>query len=209
MNLRTFSTESEWVETSVHYLQSLAQEKSHLAIALAGGNTPRGIYTAWGQLEEKNQIHFFELDERYLPHDHSNSNYRMIAETLVPKHFSFFDTSLPITESLERYEAILQPFDLCVIGIGPDGHIASLFPYSGALKEKRLVAHTTTDQFAGHDRLTLTFPAILQSKHIIVLLKGADKQFILNELEHPTKTTEAFPALKLLEHSDLTILFAK
>jgi len=186
-------------------------------------------------------VEFFQVDERYVPQGDVNSNFNLIIQSGLPplaRAFHHFDTSISIAESLRKYEIELpEYFDLVVLGIGEDGHIASLFPHDPALHEKiRLVAHTTTDVFAVKDRLTITLPLILSSKKILVLLKGAEKKKVLDEIlyvgrrelqqnsEHSEREGEApvrlcrpegatrapikaLPAKALLGHNDVTVHF--
>ena len=161
------------------------------------------------------RIELFQVDERYVPRDHPDSNYKNFLHLLGgvrgDTRVYAFDPLLSIKEALDAYEKIIQkslPFDLCILGLGSDGHTASLFPNLSALHENtRLVAHTTTDNFAVRDRLTMTFPAIMASKKILLLLRGKEKKQILDGLLHSNKTIDELPAKKLLEHPDLTIHF--
>lgn len=216
MDLKIFADKPTFVTAGVDAITSICETIDNSTIALSGGSTPRPVYEALAT--QKNlpwsQIIFFQTDERYVPANDPNSNRAMIQQTLLqahqPKACHFFDTTLPLDECLDRYEAALYPFDLCILGIGPDGHIASLFPHSAALEEdEHLVAHTTTDMFPVHDRLTITFPAILASKKIILLLGGKEKKAILDDLLYSKKSIDELPAKKLLEHPYLTIHFLK
>lgn len=204
IDIRLFSHEDHFIQDSVNFItQACPGGKG--TIALSGGGTPRPIYENLPPLPD---IEFFEVDERYVPSNHQDSNFKLITETLNPKRFHFFNTSRPISTCLKQYESELpkSPFDLIILGIGPDGHIASLFPRSKALKEKkRLVAHTTTDQFTVHDRLTLTFPCIMKAKKLLVLLRGKEKEKTLNTLTNGKESLEEFPAKKLLTHPHLQI----
>lgn len=199
MNVRTFRDQKTWIGTSLAIIEQAR------TIALAGGQTPKPVYTDINPEDKE----FFQTDERYVPADHPDSNQKMI-RCYIPELIAF-DTSLPIEKCLARYEALLpEQFDLVILGIGQDGHIASLFPHSPALHEtKRRVAHTTTDMFKIHDRLTLTLPPILNSTSILVLLEGEKKAKILNELEHSEKSIEELPAKALLKHENLIIHYLK
>lgn len=232
---KTFSTAQEWIHASVDYLVATCVENDHIRLALSGGSTPAPIYKSFAaskKLSQTLRITFFEVDERCVPADDSNSNQRLIYTHFIepfrahnPTRLStgyFFRTDCSIQQSLSEYEQcltqnihtpnLLHPvlFDLCVLGLGTDGHTASLFPHSPTLHEtERLVAHTTTDEFAVRDRLTITFNAIMASNKILLLVKGKEKQSIIHDLLYSTKTIDELPAKKLLEHPDLTIHYAE
>ncbi len=232
MNLQTFSDQKSWLDASVAWFEKAVNESNHAAIALSGGSTPIPIYEAIA-LEAKvnhTSIEVYQVDERYVPPDHPDSNQKLIMDHLIlPAQerakkeggyspfccATFFPTHKPIEKAVKSYHRTIKNgmapsggLTLSILGIGPDGHTASLFPHSPALHEtKRFTAHTTTDTFTIHDRLTLTFPAIMSSRHLLVLLKGKNKQAILDDLLHSNKSIDEMPAKKLLEHPNLTIHF--
>lgn len=206
MELKTFTNEDEFIKEAVAFIKNSCEEKN-CKIALSGGSTPKAVYEALSR-SKLDKFEFYQVDERFVPENHPNSNYKMLKES-IKKEIHHFDTSLPAQESLKKYSKELPktPFDLCILGIGTDGHTASLFPNSQALnEEKSAVAHTRKHEFTIDDRLTLTFPAIMTSKKLLVLLKGKEKQETLNRIQDPQSTIKEFPAKRLLEHPDLTIL---
>lgn len=190
MELRTFNNEADFIAANLEFLEGAE------TIALSGGSTPVSTYEAMKNF----QADFYQVDERYVAPTDENSNQKMIAAA-IGKDFHHFDTSLSIEEALNKYEQEITKtnFDVCILGIGPDGHTASLFPGSPALNETRAVAHTQTEEFNIKDRLTITFPKILASKKLLVLLK--DKQEILAKLQGGA----AIPAQRLLQHPSLQV----
>jgi 6-phosphogluconolactonase len=193
----TFQNEQDFIDTVVQAIHSRILRKIEsgriFRLALSGGSTPGPIYSRLAEQEIPwDQVEVYLVDERYVPLDHPHSNYRMIHETLLshvkPGKFVYFDTGLSIEECLRKYESQLKEtqdglFDLILLGIGNDGHTASLFPNSPALGEtERWVAHTTTDQFDVRDRLTLTFPALENADERFFLVKGTEKRdLIMNQ----------------------------
>lgn len=216
MKLKTFQREEDFVVETVNFIKNLCTNNSTdqtIKIALSGGNTPKPVYQALAKANLPfDSIEFFQVDERYVPEDHTDSNCRMIYGNLIkntnPHKFHYFQTSLPIEKALQKYQEEITniQFDLTILGIGPDGHTASLFPNSNALNETASpVAHTQTNEFAVKDRLTLTFPKILESKKLLVLLKGKEKEILIDNLQNPSTNFKDFPAKKLTDHKDLTI----
>ena len=188
-------------------------ESGRFAVALAGGNTPRGVYELLakepaGKLPW-DKIHLFFGDERHVPPDHPDSNYRMVRETLVGKvpipeanvHRVRAEMDAPTPAS--QYESTLreffhlQPgewprFDLILLGMGDDGHTASLFPGSPALQEasRLVVANPTTLK---GDRITLTLPVLNHAANVIFLVSGAGKAPIMQSAFASANGTR-FPA---------------
>lgn len=221
MHINFFTKEDEYIEAGIKLIADICSKtKKNPSVALSGGSTPKTLYSALSTSNKIpfDKIDFWQVDERYVKKTNQNSNYRLIEQTLLsgdkkPNSFHNFNTSLPLDKCLENYKKDLEnnlheDFDLIILGIGPDGHTASLFPNSDALKEtKNPVAHTITDRFNVKDRLTLTFPPLLKSKNILILINGAEKMDTLNELTQGNKSTEDFPAKKLIEHPNLEIFY--
>lgn len=200
MIIKKLKTEQEFIEESVKFILQILQENPEANIALSGGTTPISIYKSLGK--KVPQGNFFQVDERYVPANQPDSNQKMIRETLNPANFHAFDTSLPPEAAIEKYaQELPEQFDLTILGIGEDGHYASIFPHTKIHNAK--TQHTTTENHAIKDRLTITEKPILESKNILILLKN--KPEILKELQNPTKTKEDFPALKLLKSPQITL----
>lgn len=190
---------SKWREIS----SAAVEERGHFAVALSGGKTPVPFYIKLGRQKGEgsgwSKTHIFWVDERFVPDTDPDSNYRMIRETLLDPadvplgniHPVRTDLPDPISTA-ERYqkevalffnlpEGCIPEFDLIILGIGTDGHIASLFPGSPALKEKkRLVAPVIADGKM-HKRVTLTLPVLNKARNLIFLVTGKDKTKVLSE----------------------------
>lgn len=181
------------------------QERGRFCVALSGGNTPRAIYSLLASEHKElpwDRIHVFFGDERHVPPDHPDSNFRMATESLLSK--------VPIPEkNVHRIRAELEAevaateyeqelvnffhldnqemprFDLIFLGIGEDGHTASLFPGSNALTEtSRRVVANWVEKFKTF-RITFTFPVLNHAAEVAFLVSGADKAQILNEIISP------------------------
>lgn len=176
--------------------QIAAAASGRIAVALSGGATPRATYRA---LAEKDlpwgRIHWFWGDERFVPPDDPQSNYRMARETLLERapdaaiHPVATVGSSP-DDAAERYERLLQAFygadaidparplfDIVLLGLGADGHTASLFPGSAVLDERVRWVRATEN-----GRITLTYPVLASSRHTIFLVSGAEKRDALERL---------------------------
>lgn len=170
-------------------------ERGVFRIALSGGNTPRPVYESLARLAlpwEKWEITFG--DERCVPPDSEDSNFRMA------RHAWFEPAGVPSTSILrmegesapdaaaEKYEKELlgraTPYrhDLILLGMGDDGHTASLFPGTEALQIKdRLVVANFVPKFGTH-RITLTYPALNAARHVCFLVSSAGKEAVLQEV---------------------------
>jgi len=174
------------------------------SVALSGGSTPKALYSllATEEFSEQlawRQIHFFWGDERCVAPDHAESNFRMVQEALLAQIDISIDNvhrmageKIPSVAAAE-YEAQLRKhfhvdndawprFDLILLGLGEDGHTASLFPGSSALnKTEHLVAAPYVEKLKSH-RLTLTLPVINSAREIFFLVAGQSKADIVQEL---------------------------
>ncbi len=179
------------------WAQQAIADHGYFAVALAGGSTPKQLYSQLAKAKDIDwsQIRLFWGDERYVASDHPDSNFRMTQDTLlkhvaIPTHqiYPWPTTSGDPALDAKHYAALLrtafngdQPqFDLVLLGIGTDGHTASLFPETEAL----LVTDdlTAVGSKSGEPRLTLTFPVINQSHRVVFLVAGASKAEIVKEV---------------------------
>lgn len=161
------------------------------ALALAGGATPRAAYELLAASPgiDWTQVDLFWGDERAVPLDHPDSNYHMVRETLLAPATVRAARVYPMPVDLpdldaaaQQYDATLQRvlgtpprFDLVLLGLGEDGHTASLFPGQAAIdEEERYVVATAAPRIA--PRLTLTRPALRAARTLLFLVSGAGKR---------------------------------
>lgn len=177
-------------------------EHGRFTIALSGGNTPRGVYILLAEKADTfpwAKTFFFFGDERSVPPDHPNSNYRMAKEALfskapVPEKNVFrVPAEVGAQEAADSYENTLKEFfklqggqwprfDLILLGIGDEGHTASLFPDSVALAEtSRLVASNWIEKLKTN-RITFTFPVINNASETMFLVAGPGKAEIVKSV---------------------------
>jgi 6-phosphogluconolactonase len=192
------------------------------ALALSGGNTPRRVYQLLASTYRReirwDAVHLFWGDERYVPPEDPRSNQRMARQTLLDHvpcpegNVHPVPTHLPVADDAAReYEATLRAFfvgedwprfDVLLLGLGPEGHIASLFPASAALQERSRWVVATTVPADPPIRVTLTLPAIASARRICVLVAGGEKadalRHVLGETAHPT----VYPAAALRAAGD-------
>jgi 6-phosphogluconolactonase len=184
------------------------QKSGRFTVALSGGSTPRSLYQllASGAFPKLpwDKTYFFFGDERHVPPDHPDSNYRMANEAMlskvpipaanvfrIPAEMNDADAAAGAYEQTLRNFFGWRPgdfprFDLVLLGLGPDGHTASLFPGSSALDENnKLVVANWVEKFKTH-RITFTFPVLNHAACVMFLASGADKAAMVHEvLENP------------------------
>lgn len=208
----------EWIS---HRMKRAIADRGQCIIALSGGSTPRPVYDALGREDiDWSNVFVHLIDERYVPAHHQDSNQRLVRDTLlynarIPEsNLVFPDTTLPLDECVQDYEGKVHALwadhmtDVCVLGMGDDGHIASLFPplQPHMMDDTRIVIHTTTDRFVIHDRITLTLNPIAASNSHVFLLTGADKKKTWDELFTSTDTENRWPAKRILAQEDVAAI---
>lgn len=187
-------------------LAMAADTDGRFSVALSGGSTPRRLYellatSPYREAFPWQRTHWFWGDERFVPHDSPDSNYRMVREAMLARVAIPSANIHPIPtepgtpeESARAYERDLkhyygsgeltsnQPlFDVTFLGLGPEGHIASLFPGTPALRER---SHWVKAVIGAkpEPRITLTYPALESSRAIAFLVVGVKKRPVLEQL---------------------------
>jgi 6-phosphogluconolactonase len=204
-------------------------ERERFALSLAGGSTPKVLYASLADADlDWSRVHFFFGDERCVPPDHAESNYRMAREALLskvavpPANVHRMRAELAsVDEAAMSYQHELRAFfeladasdvprfDLVLLGMGPDGHTASLFPETSAVEEReRLVTAVWVPKFGVH-RITLTARAINAAACALFLVAGKDKADTLKAvLEGPKKPSE-LPAQLIAPHEGELLWFVE
>ena len=175
--------------------------KGKFVVALSGGNTPNRLYQLLATPEfskniEWNKVFIFWGDERFVPHTDSDSNYRMVKENLLdyitipPKNISPVPTEGKAKDCAKQYEQIIHSFfgkkkivfDCVLLGIGNDGHTASLFPGTDILKEKKKLIKEVWVEEKQIWRISFTLSLINNSKQVIFLVAGKDKNEVVAKI---------------------------
>ncbi len=190
-------------------------------VALSGGSTPSLAYSFLGEeLLPWNRVNVFLGDERWVAHDDESSNARMLRNTLLsapPGSDACFypipttdcqtpeESSLAFSRLLGSVFSTPQPiFDLILLGLGADGHTASLFPGSQSLNVKD--SFTTVGRGNNQERITLTASTISLAKKIVFLVSGTSKQIALKRLLDQTESYERTPAKLVQPGSEVLVL---
>ncbi len=220
MRVLVHENKEELAEAAARDFARRAEEaigaSSHFAVALAGGSTPEATYERlardYADRLDWDRVHVFFGDERTVPPDHEDSNYRMARESLLSRvavgSVHRMRGEMPPAQAAESYEEELREFfgepdeppsfDLILLGIGEDGHTASLFPETSALEvhDRWVVANPVLKLET--IRLTLTVPVINASRAVNFLVAGESKAGALKEVlegdadprEHPAKLVD-------------------
>ncbi|MBI3083030.1 MAG: 6-phosphogluconolactonase [Candidatus Omnitrophica bacterium] len=192
--------------------QQQVQVSGRFSVALSGGSTPRRLYELLASEPYRNripwdQVHVFWADERCVPFDHPDSNFRQAFELLLSRvplppvnvYRIPADQGDPVSAAASYEQTLraffrLEPnswpeFDLVLLGLGADGHMASLFPRSVALRETHRFVVATRGGAPDLPRVTLTIPVLNHATHLLWLVAGAEKSSVIRDVltgpEHP------------------------
>jgi len=222
MNNRVIVADLE--EMSIHGAKHVTEliERSIKAnkkcmIALSGGNTPKKLYERLATEEFSSRIpwdltYWFFGDERHVPPDDERSNYKLASETLLSKvpipHNNIYrimtekpdppaiaaNYELTLMKAFHLAPGELPIFDLMFLGIGADGHTASLFPHSDALQITTRMTTANNIPETEEWRITMTFPVINAAKNLLFLVSGKEKAEALNQVINGKSNPEEYPA---------------
>jgi 6-phosphogluconolactonase len=200
-----------------------ADARGRARVAISGGGTPKVAFEMLADPAQPfraampwDKLDLWWVDERCVPPDHPDSNYRMTRLSLLdhvplaPAQIHRMEGELAPDVAASRYEAELRSsfrlegnetpcpefprFDLIALGLGPDGHTASLFPHTAALREVTRLAVANHVQNKDAWRITLTWPVINNGASVFFLIAGADKAQILSEVMTGPRDPERLPS---------------
>ena len=178
----------------ISQLQQAIEQRGHALLAVSGGKTPAALFDWLSQQPlDWSKVIITLADDRWLPPDHADSNTRLLRQHLLQgaaaARFVPLVNAAPtpekgLAQAIERFNALPQPFDLILLGMGDDGHTASLFPCAPQLQH----AFSTSEplvamypQTAPYGRISLSANALRQSRQNILLISGASKQAVLQQ----------------------------
>lgn len=203
---------------------SAIKNQNQFTVALAGGSTPKSFYQLLTSEKFRNDIDwnsvfFFFGDERNVLPDDAESNFRMAIENLFqplkisPENIFRWETEFEDAETIAGdYETKIidffdlgenefPKFDLILLGMGDDGHTASLFPMTKALAESEKIAVENQVEKLNTWRLTLTYPAINNAENVIFMVRGEDKAETLKQVLEGGFDPQKFPSQKIKPES--------
>lgn len=226
LEIRTLTTPQELFAAAAEEVVRTANEavaqRGRFTIALSGGSTPKNLYNLLATNARTalpwDRMFFFWGDERHVPPTDPESNYRMAEETMLSKIpvaagnvFRIKAENPDAVAVAEAYEQTLRKFfqlepeqvptfDLILLGMGPDGHTASLFPGTAALHEKsRLVVANWVDKLKA-SRITLTLPVLNAARCVTFLVSGTDKATVLRAVLEENVPAEQYPSKLVRPH---------
>lgn len=229
MNITIFSNLDVLFRKSADLFVELSekaiQEHGKFTVALSGGSSPKAIFSLLSTKEyadkiEWNKVYFFWVDERWVSLDDEKSNFKMTLETLLDKVpvnkdqvFPMYKEGIEPEDYAKEYEIQIRTvlsdegiFDFILLGMGDDGHTASLFPGEKVLHEKEKWVDAYYLKSQEMYRITLTEPIINKAENILIVTFGTSKKHALNEVVHGEFNPELYP-LQLIDKRDGVQIF--
>lgn len=223
MEIQIFNTLQELNKSFTEWFKEINSSEGHITVALSGGSTPKSLFDYWSSLPQDEidwtKIKFFWGDERCVAPDDSESNYKMTKEHLfnnikIPEEniYRIKGENNPIDEA-KRYGELLNSelelvngtpvFDIVILGMGDDGHTASIFPHEIELWDNKNNCVTATHPESGQKRVSLTGKVINAAKNVVFLVTGNNKAEKVKEIiEQPQESEKKYPAALVQPDSD-------
>lgn len=213
METRIYNNKQEVAEYFSKYLEQLITEKDKLSVALSGGSTPKVVFdhlsNHYAHLDWS-KVHFFWGDERCVPPGHEESNYKMTVDHLlsnidIPSEniHRIKGENDPLSEAKDYSEQLngllpivqdIPQFDLVILGMGGDGHTASIFPHEIQLWDSDKLCEVAIHPDSGQKRITLTGQVINNAQQVAFLVTGGDKKEKVIEIMNHTELSRNYPA---------------
>lgn len=228
MSLQTHefaSTEAlneEFATKIIAILQIAIAEKGQASLIVSGGNTPKPLFAALSQADlDWSKVVISLADDRWVDTNDAASNDKLVREyllvgnaaaaTFISLKHDFADANDAVSACEAALSNVKMPFDVLILGMGEDGHTASLFPCSKELQagldlnsgKKYIAVQPTT---APHQRMSLTLPALLASSHIFLHLTGAAKQAVVAQALASNETQ--MPIKAVLDRANVQLMWA-
>ncbi len=198
-----------------HAVREAVEQRGQARIAISGGSTPKAVFVLlaaeYVDVIPWDKLQLFWVDERCVPPDNEESNFGMTRDAMLSKvplaagNVHRMEGELDPQEAASRYESEIRntfklegaetpTFDLIVLGLGPDGHTASLFPHTEGLNEMARICIANHVPQKDTWRMTLTWPVITQGREVVFLIEGADKAEIIRTVFAGAYDPETYPA---------------
>ncbi|MDG1253799.1 MAG: 6-phosphogluconolactonase [Glaciecola sp.] len=203
-------------------LQIAIAEKGQASLIVSGGNTPKPLFAALSQADlDWSKVVISLADDRWVDINDAASNDKLVREhllvgnavaaTFISLKHDFADANDAVSACEAALSNVRMPFDVLILGMGEDGHTASLFPCSKELQagldlnsgKKYIAVQPTT---APHQRMSLTLPALLASSHIFLHLTGSAKQAVVAQALASTETQ--MPIKAVLDRANVQLMWA-
>ncbi len=218
MEKRIFDSLQELNESFTDWLKDILKDRNSVTIALSGGSTPKSLFDYWATNHKSdidwNSVYLFWGDERCVPPTDEQSNYKMTKDHLldfvpIPSKniFRIKGENNPAEEA-KRYSNLLEmevdmiddlpSFDIVILGMGDDGHTASIFPYEISLWDNEEFCVVATHPDSGQKRVSLTGGVINNAKRVAFLVTGANKAEKVEQIfKYKEKVLDTYPAAKV------------
>jgi len=208
----------EAADRIVEQSAAMIRLQGKFSLALSGGSTPKALYSllsgdAYRDKIDWTNVHLYFGDERCVPPDSADSNYRMAKETLLdrapipPANVHRIRGEIDPQAAAREYGELLEQdfgdggLDLTLLGMGDDGHTASLFPHSEALQEaKHRCVANWVEKFKAW-RVTMTFPFLNRSAAVMILVAGASKAARVHEILEGPREPDCLPIQRIAPES--------